>query len=257
MQASEVLGSIGKMVVENSPEILTALGVSGVISTSYLSGQASYKARDVVLRAELYEDDGTLRDKPVILSWKEKVKRTWKLYIPAAASGVVSIGCMIASNRTSNNRTTAMVTAYSLSEKAFSEYKDKVVEQIGVTKEQKVRDAIAEETVRNNPPSHEILMVGDGGRILFCDMYSRRYFRSDMETVKRHVNRINELLNNGDYASLDDWYDLIGLDATQHSGTLGWKIEHGLMDIEMSHVAVYDPNGVPTAAYTFNYLDAL
>lgn len=257
MSASSVFGNITKAVVDNSPEILTALGVTGVVSTSYLAGKASYEARDIIIRAEFYHPNGEVREEPIMLSFREKFKKTWKLYIPAAASGAVSIACMVTSNRTSNKRTTAMATAFSLSERAFSEFREVTSEIVGEAKAEHIRDRVAEKRMSENPPSSEI-MIAPAGKVMCCDLYSRRYFHSTIETLKSYENRINEILNNGsDYVALDDWYDMVGLDYTHESGRIGWKISRGIMKIELSHQAVYDPSGTPCVGYFFNYLDEL
>ncbi len=52
-----------KLIKSNSPEILTALGVSGVLTTSYLVGKASFVASDQLSREE---PDLSAKEKP---SW--------------------------------------------------------------------------------------------------------------------------------------------------------------------------------------------
>lgn len=257
MTASSIFGNVSKAVVDNSPEILTALGVTGVVSTSYLAGKAAYEARDVIIRAEFYHPNGAVREEPIMLPFKQRFKLTWKLYIPAVVSGTASIACMITSNRTSNRRTAAMATAFSLSERAFSEFRETTAEVVGRAKAEAIRDEVARKRIDENPPSSEIILA-PSGKVLCCDMYSRRYFHSSVEQLKSYENRINEILNNGsDYVALDDWYDLVGLDYTQQSGIVGWKINRGIMKIELSHQAVYSPQGEPCVGYFFNYLEPL
>ncbi len=63
----------------------------------------------------------------------------------------MTIVCIVGSSKAGGRRTTAAVAAYSLTERAFSEYKEKVVEQIGKGQEQKIRDEIVQDQVDKKP----------------------------------------------------------------------------------------------------------
>lgn len=225
-----------------SPEILTALGVSGVITTSYLTAKASFAARDAL---QMAPDD---------MPFKEKAKIVWKFYIPAGISGVVTIGCIIGASKSNSRRTAAAVTAYSLTEKAFSEYKEKVVEQIGKGKEQAIVDEIAQEKVTKNPPADGIVISGPG-KVLCCELFTHRYFISDMESLKKAENRINSLaLKRFDFVTLEDFYDLVGLQYTSVSDKIGWNYEK-LMELKFS--TVLSEKGEPCLAFDYNYTQPL
>src|ERR1051325_7365778 len=129
-----IFGKALNLVKSNAPEILSGLAIGGVVSTAYFASKAT---------AEVVRDE----DADPFASNKDKVKKYWKLYIPAGVSGAFTIGCIVGASRETGKRTAAAITAYSLSEKAFSEYREKVIEQIGVGKEQKIRDEIAQEKV--------------------------------------------------------------------------------------------------------------
>lgn len=231
-----------KLIKSNSPEILTALGVSGVLSTSYLVGKASFKAK-----AEI--DYCAAENKPV----KEKVKIVWKYYIPAGVSGALTIACIVGSSRAGDKRTTAAVAAYSLTERAFSEYKEKVVEQIGKGQEQKIRDEIVQDQVDKKPLGKQIIVSGTGN-VLCCELFTHRYFRSDMETLRRAQNDINAKVVNDLYVTLDEFYNLIGLPTTSNSGNIGWNSDR-LMDLEFS--TVLSEEGEPCLAFDYNYAKPL
>lgn len=237
-------------VKSNSPEILTALGVSGVLTTSYLVAKASFRACVLINQKEQAEGTVDTAKERVI----ERTKLVWKEYIPAGISGAVTIGCIVGASKATGRRTTAAVTAYSLTEKAFSEYREKVVEQIGKNKEQKIRDEIAQDRVANKPPvSREIIVVG-GGHVLCCELYTHRYFRSDMESLRKAQNDINEKIVNRFYVTLDEFYDLIDIPHTSVSGNLGWNSDK-LLELEFSTVISGD--GDPCLAFDYNYIKPL
>lgn len=229
-----------KVVKKNSPEILTALGVSGVVTTAYLAAKAS---------AEVARDE----DADPFASNKEKLKKYWKVYIPTGVSGVLTIGCIVGASKATGKRTAAAVTAYSITEKAFSEYKEKVIEQIGVNKEKKLRDEIAQDRVSNKPASKEVIVLG-GGDVLCCELFTHRYFRSDMETLRKAQNDINMMINQRLYVPLDEFYDLIGLPHTSNSANLGWDSDK-LLELKFS--TVLSVAGEPCLAFDYNYTKPL
>lgn len=242
MNLSPYIHGVLKSVKSNSPEILTALGVSGVLTTAYLTGKASFQvAKD--------------EDADPWASNKEKIKKYWKLYIPPAVSGVVAIGCIIAAQKSNARRTAAAVTAYSVAERAFGEYKEKVVEQIGKGKEQKIRDELTQEKVAKDTSlgQKEVLVLGSG-HVLCCELFTRRYFRSDMETLRKAKNDINARIVQEAYITLDDFYDVLGIPHTSHSGNIGWD-SNRLMDLEFS--TVLSENGEPCLAFDYNYTKPL
>lgn len=227
-------------IKSNSPEILTGLGAAGVVTTSYLSVKAGMAT---VRRLE--SDDPTA-------PFKEKAKKTWKLYIPPAAAGVATIGCIIVAGRGSSRRAAAAATAYSLTERAFSEYRDKVIEQIGENKEQKIRDELAQERINRNPPpeSNQVVIVGPG-QVLCCEAYTGRYFRSDMELLRKAQNEVNAEALRGLRASLSGFYYLVGLEPTSQSDYQGWDFEK-IMELRFS--SCLTPSGEPCLSFEYNYL---
>jgi hypothetical protein len=240
MTIKEVLFRAEKLVQENSTTILTAVGVSGTITTAYLASKASFK---VGYRTAINDDRGINRP-----SAKEFVQAYWRLYIPPVASGGLTIVAVISAAKINSRRAAALTAAYSLSEKAYSEYKDKVVETLGERKEKKVRDEIAADQVNNNPPQG-VVMLGSGD-ILCCELWTGRYFNSDMEAIRKAVNVINSKLNRDDNATLSDFYDLIGLPNTTSSSYSGWNSDK-LLDLNFS-TQLHE--GKPCLAFEYNYI---
>lgn len=247
---NNILSKTIQTLKSNSPEILTALGVAGVFTTSYLTGKASYKASQIIAEDEqqgvMFEDR---KDRI-----KERVRLTWKLYIPAAGSAVLTTACIIGGSRATSKRTAAAVTAYSLTERAFSEYRDKVVEEIGDRKEQKIRDELAQMRVSEIPPVSREVIITSGGQVLCCELYTHRYFQSDMESLRRAQNDINMMVVNHLYVTLDEFYDLLGLPHTSVSDHMGWDSDR-LMNLEIS--ATISETGVPCLAFEYNYVKPL
>lgn len=230
----------------NSPEILTGVSVAGVGITAYLSGKAAVKASEILK----YHDANSKKE----LNWKQKTKLVWKTYLPAGISGAVTAGCIIGSSRASSHRTAAALSAYTLTEKAFTEYRSKVAEQIGKNKERKVRDDIVQDSVKDDRPFSENIIFWGEGPFTCIERYTHRYFRSDMEALRKAENKINHKINNELYVTLDDFYDIIGLPHTSVSDRMGWKSDRGLMELHMTSVLI---EGKPCLAFEYNYVDPL
>lgn len=219
---NDISKKVVKSTTDNSPAILTAIGVVGTLTTAYLTGAATLKASALV-----WEEHRDYYVPP-----KTFAKMTWKLYIPAATTAAVTVTAIVSANRIGNKRAAAMAAAYAISEKAFVEYKDKVTEHLGKNKEQKVRDDIQQDRIKNS--TTQVLVTGDG-KVLCYDKFSGRYFESSMEEIKKAQNDLNYRVLNDYYASLSDFYDLVGLDRTGVSDELGWNSDE-LMEIEFSVV---------------------
>lgn len=246
MELNQIFGSTRKFTHDNSAHILSAIGVAGTLTTAYLTGRASYFASYMVNNEE--EDLGRTQDP---LSITEKTKLVWTLYVPAVVSGTATVTAIIMANRISSKRTAAYAAAYSVLETTFVEYQNKVVEQIGQRKEQGIKDDIAQERVKALPPSKEQVIVTSGGKVMCCELHTRRYFMSDMETLRRAQNDTNAKIIHELYTSMSDFYDAVGLPHTTHSDNLGWNSDR-LMELMFSTVLSED--GTPCIAFDYNYV---
>ncbi len=95
--------SLRKTVQKHSPEILTGIGIAGMIATAAIAVKATPKALKMI-----EEKEGEVGKS---LTGPEVVKTTWKCYIPAAVSGVCSAACIIGASSINARRNTALVTA--------------------------------------------------------------------------------------------------------------------------------------------------
>jgi hypothetical protein len=234
---SNIAKHASKFTADNSPTILTVIGATGVLGTAYLTGKATFRVAEIL--AFEHEDRKTKHKgyiPPELLAdftFKEKVNFVWKEYIPPATTATVTIAAIIMANRIGSRRVAAMTVAYSLSERAFTEYRDKVVQHMGDKKEQRVRDDIAQDRVDRHPPKPGSILVMAEGKVPCFDAYSARYFASTMEDLKKAQNDLNYKIINNDYASLSEFYDLLDLEHTLQSDNIGWNTEK-LLELEFS-----------------------
>lgn len=219
--------NIGKGVSKHSPEILIGIGITGMITTTVLAVKATPKALSLIDEAK------EKKDKKAEFTKMDAVKAGWKPYVPAAVTGVFSIACVVGASSVHAKRNAALASAYQISTTALRDYREKVVETIGEKKEHAIRDKVAKEKMEKNPSSGSAIIVTGGGNTLFYDSHSDRYFRSDIDKIKRAVNELNHRMTFGGemYISLNDFYDEIGLKHTDTGDIVGWRPDKGLIDI--------------------------
>lgn len=215
-----------KLVVKHTPEILTGVGITGMLYTTYLAVKATPRALELIKEAEKRE--GVDKLTPM-----QTVKAAWRPYIPAAVTCVTSAACLIGANSVHLRRNAALATAYKLSETAFAEYKAKAVEVVGEKKEQAIREKVAEERVKTNPVGKNEVVVTGKGKTKFLEPTSKRYFESDIDVVRRAENTLNKRMLHDitGFVSLSEFYDEIGLSHTSTSDDLGWNVDN-LIDID-------------------------
>lgn len=238
----------------NAPELLTGLAIVGVGATAYLTDRAARKSQRDMDAVMASDAPLSAMDPP-----REQIKRKLAIclphYAPAIGTGLATVACIVGSNRAGNKRTTAALAAYSLTEKAFSEYKRHVIDEIGEKKEKAIRDKAAAERLNKTYDSASPIVVGDGSVICY-EMYTDRYFMCDIETLRRAQNTVNHKAQTGGLTtcSMDEFYDEIGLPYTTNSGRSGWRAER-LMTLEFT--SVLTPDGKPALAFDYNYVTPL
>lgn len=242
---TELVKTIQTAVTKHSPEILTGIGIAGMITTAILAVKATPTALKLI--AEANDENANYGDGES-LTKIEIVKVAWKPYIPAVVTCIVSISCLIGASSVNFRRNAALATAYKLSEAALTEYKDAVIETIGEKKEQSVKEKISKNRIEKNPVSNNTIYVTGNGDTLFLEPISGRYFYSDIEQVRSIVNTLNETMYSDPFGRilLSDFYDAIGLKQTDISDDIGWDIENGSIKVEF-HPAMSD-KGKPCLA---------
>lgn len=242
MGISDYIRPLVKTVQANSTEILTALGAAGVCTTAYLAAKAGYKSAELLTKEEFVTGEKATPKKAFTL--------TWKNYIPATVSGVGTVACIIGGAKVGAKKTAAAYSLLTVSERAFEEYKEKVIEQVGPKKEQALRDEIAQDRVAANTS----VVVSGSGNILCFESHTGRYFNCDMETLRKAENTINAKILRENEATLSDFYYLVGLPYTSYSSGVGWTTDK-ILELRFSTVLSEDSR--PCISFEYNYVKPL
>lgn len=226
LNISQIAKGLWTTAAKHTPEILTGIGVAGVITTVVIAVGATPKAVRIVERERLESGEQ--------VSKKDVVRLTWKCYIPTLITGSLSIACLIGASAENVRRNAALAAAYSLSESALKGYREKVVETIGEKKEREIEDAIAKDKIEQDPIGNREVIMTQKGDTLCYDAVSGRYFKSDINQIKSAANVLSRRLLDERYLSLNEFYYEVGLDCIGIGDDLGWNVDDGLIDLRFS-----------------------
>lgn len=244
-----------KVVQKKSPEILTGLGIAGMITTVVLAVKATPKALDLIdeeverqnrkLSQEAYDSGQSIANQINKLKPLYTVKVAWKPYIPALLLGGASVGCLIGANTVSARRHAALYSAYELSKTAYNELNEKVTEVVGEKKVTEIKQKLAEDKVNKVSPEgaiekkSNVVIAGDGDT-WFIDAMSNQPFLSSKNKLDAAANELNRKMRSDMYVSLSQFYDEVGIEHTGTSDYIGWRIDKEYIDVVTSDAIVKD-----------------
>ena len=230
---------IGVAIKHRSPEILTGFGIAGMFTMAAMAVKATPGAI-LILNEEECRRSKVEGISETEISPKDVIKLTWRCYIPSAIVGGISTVCLVSANSVNSKRNTALAAAYSISESVLKEYQEKVIETIGEKKEQTIRDKIDKDRIDKNPVDNKSVIITNKGDTLCYDVISGRYFKTDIEKLKKIENELNRKMLVESYISLNDFYYEIGLESLDIGSDLGWNIKDGLIDLCFSSQLTQD-----------------
>lgn len=248
-------------LTKNAPTILTMTGITAMASSTYWAVKATPKALALKEKAEVEKNKkaGTFKGDKVNdwipLTKVEIVQTCWRCYASAFITGVLGAACLIGANSMNLRKNAALAAAYAFSETNFKEYREKTLEEVGEKKEEKIRNAVAEEKITKNPVNTSTVLETGNGDTLCYDAICGRYFKSSIEKLKSALNELNmELVQDG-YVSLNQYYDLIGLPDGMLGDDLGWSINahHSTVQLDLSAQLTKDEAQTPCMVVAFKY----
>lgn len=245
---------IGMQLQKHSPEILIVTGVVGTVASTVLACKATTKVADIledakgqladvhaVVENEDYADKYTSEDakKDTVIIYAQTGVKLAKLYAPAIALGVLSIGSILASNNILRKRNVAIAAAYTAVDKSFKEYRNRVIDRFGETvdrelkyniKAEKITETVIDEETGKETKVKKTVDVLQGNKD-YSD-YARFFdegcaeWRKDPEYnlmyVRAQQQYANDLLHSRGHLFLNEVYDMLGVPRTQAGQVVGW-----------------------------------
>lgn len=231
LNMTDIFRTVKNKAVEHGPEILTGVGIAGMITTTILAVKATPKALEMIedKKQEEHTDELT----PV-----EIIKTAWKPYIPAIVTGVCSTVCLVGASSVHVKRNAALMTAYQISASTLKEWKESVKETVDEETKKVIDDKVAEKRIKHNPPTKKQRKQLERAekmesrseiplrpQFLCYDAGGNHYFRSDEISIREAIVKLNERMNDNfeAYVCLNDLYELVGAKCTDVGDKLGWN----------------------------------
>jgi hypothetical protein len=255
---SRTAGRSGLLLQKHSPEILMTVGVVGVIASAVMACRATLKVDAIMeesqnkvakikdvkekidsgeIKASIeYNDKAYQKDLSVV--YIQRGIELIKLYGPAVSLGVVSIGCLLGAHGIMRKRNLALIAAYKAVEQSFSDYRKRVVEELGKDKDrqfrygiEKIEKTIVDEEGNEKKETIEVMNSND------ISEYAKYYDEScsqwtpnadyNYTFLKCQQNWANDLLHSRGHVFLNEVYDLLGIPRTKAGAVVGWVKGHG------------------------------
>ena len=216
---NDLLRSSRMFVKRNASTILTCVGGVGVVTTSVMAVKATPKAMRLIEEAK--------KEKGEDLTTLETFKVAGPVYIPSVLMGVSTLACIFGANALNKRQQAALVSAYTMLDSSYKEYKNKVNELYGEDADENVKLALMKDKYC------DIENTDEGDDVLFYDDYAGRYFTSTMEKVIRAQYAINRKISVWGGADLNEFYDELGIPTVDYGNHVGWS-SGGLMEMAWS-----------------------
>ena len=251
----KIVKTANKFVDKNRPAILTGTALVGLFITAVSIYKAAPKAEKILEKRKeeikkLKKEDK--RRKREIT--KKTVKEIVPIMFPPIIFGVGTAVCVVGSHSASNRKIAALTAAYNISEKALTELNGKIKDTLGDTKVKAIKDSIVKDKIGNAPKNENGTPIFLGVNNVLCkDLYTGRFFPSNMEKIKSAVNELSYNLQGEMYVSLNDFYDLLGIDRIPVGDDIGWNVDDSDRGrVPISCTSVLTDDGVPCIAIDYD-----
>lgn len=161
--------------------------------------------------------------KPGDLTVWEKIKIAAPLYSPAALMIVCGLICVVMANKLHIDRTMAAVAACELSGNALKEYQDKTAEKFGEKADKEIKEEVAKDQIRKNPPESNTVIFTGNGEYLCYEPISRQYIRSSSTAVKEAIFKIRDALADDGWCSVNDYLGWLNAEEMPYGDDIGWS----------------------------------
>jgi len=203
---------------------LAGLGAVGVIGTGVSAAFATPKALEKVEKVTIERQIPKDKTDEVLFVDYKMTKRQKALimapyYIPAVLIGAVTIASIFVSYSNNTRDQAALVSAYTLIDSMYKEYREKNRELFGEENDSQVMHGLA---LAQFP---DVVMWPD--ETLFLDEYSGRFFKSTLEEVECAIQQINQDFGDRECVELGEFYGCFALEPTNYEWAVGWSITAG------------------------------
>ena len=253
---SRSLYKVGFKLKKHSPEILIVTGVIGIVTSTVMACKATTKVNDIVDEAKNMVDkihdavenkkhtsDGEeytqeVANKDLTIVYAQTGLKFVKLYGPAVAIGIASIGCIVGSNHILRKRNIALAAALTAMETSFKEYRGRLIDRFGKDldrelrfgiKAKEVEEKVVDEKGKETTVTKTVEVVDPNAihsiySVVFCEGNSGWTRNAELNKVFliQQQNYANDKLKLNGVLTLNEVYDMIGAPRTAYGQIAGW-----------------------------------
>lgn len=180
----------------------------------------------------------------------EKIKKTWKCYIPSGIIATSTMLCIIYSDKVTMNEKIALLNALTTIQGKHKLLRESVTH----TCSDETKDEIIKNAIRDKIPKDIYLERTE--EKYFYEEYLGDFFITTIDNVLKAEYLLNKQLFITGSASLNDFYKYLGLSKMDIGKNIGWAIDRGCYDMSGSnsivsfiHREIEDDSGLQ-----FNYI---
>lgn len=224
-----------------SPQILTAVGIAGLVTAGVLAAKNTLKLESTLdtarERLEDVKSEEEHTQKDVNRAVAKNVVDLGKLYWVPVTLATGSVVAILVGHNILHKRNLALVAAYKGLEQAFSEYRKRVIEEYGEEKDEKfrygVRDVVTvDEETGKKTKSQEITVPNSDYIFSFGpenDNWNGKH-EHNLFFVTRFQNIFNDKLQAHGHVFLNEVLDALGIERTKAGAVTGWVWKAGSGD---------------------------
>lgn len=205
----EMIKKLSKHLKASSPTILSCIGIVGVVATAATAVQATPKA--LLLIEEATEEKGE------ILTKLETIRVAGPCYIPSVLIGFGTIASIAGANILNGRKQAALTSSYIFLDRSFKEYRKKVDELFGENADKFVESAVVHDRYEESE------FTPKGEKLIFYEEHYGKFFERTMLEVQDAEYLLNRKLATDGEASLNDFFDFLGLPEMEIGDSLGWS----------------------------------
>ncbi|AWN03393.1 hypothetical protein PBI_COUNT_71 [Microbacterium phage Count] len=224
-----------------SPQILTAVGIAGLVTAGVLAAKNTLKLESTLdtarERLEDVKSEEEHTQKDVNRAVAKNVVDLGKLYWVPVTLATGSVVAILVGHNILHKRNLALVAAYKGLEQAFSEYRKRVIEEYGEEKDEKfrygVRDVVTvDEETGKKTKSQEVTVPASDYIFSFGpenDNWNGKH-EHNLFFVTRFQNIFNDKLQAHGHVFLNEVLDALGIERTKAGAVTGWVWKAGSGD---------------------------
>ena len=181
--------------------------------------------KEEAIREKLPEDK---KNEPieVELSVLDKAKVITKHCWPAIIAAITCIASTGISQWMCGRRIAAAQFAKEMTQKAFDSYVDETVKKIGNKKEEEIRENVVKKEIEKDKEkvkNGDVIVTGKGD-LFVKDLMTGATFYTTMDKLRKAENTVNSLILEGEFISINDFYDELGVDHTPLGDDVGFEV---------------------------------